>query len=131
MLFRHAPCFFLLCFLFIRTICDNDKTEIAVVRKVGSMGQTKEKLGGIQALVSYDIIEELNEWFKEVDYKGKGKLNRFMTSTYFKVRLLIPFLHTHTLVVYTCHKSKYSSTHLPHTLRPSFLPPIFRFFSPW
>ncbi len=67
-----------------RLLCDEYKTEGSVLSGLQSSSVVKEKLGGIQAMVSYEIIEELNEWFKDIDVKERGKLNRSAVRAYFQ-----------------------------------------------
>jgi len=66
-----------------RVVCNMSRDESEIVRSTTRVSTVREKLGGIQAQVPYEIIEELNAWFKDIDRKGKGQLSRAVLAAYF------------------------------------------------
>jgi len=67
----------------VRDICDKKHTEAAIRTSLKTFGEEKEPLGGLQAMVPYEVIQELNAWFRDIDKHNLGRLSRARVKAYF------------------------------------------------
>jgi hypothetical protein len=67
----------------VRAMCDDKHTEAAISTSVRTAGRVREPVGGLQAQVAGEVLDELSAWFKDIDKRGGGKLSRARVKAYF------------------------------------------------